>query len=72
MDIENYDFRPVAGSKLIDAGEHIKGYTEGYKGKAPDIGAYEYGDSKWKAGADWKEDKRRWTHVPGERVRHGN
>lgn len=61
MDIDDFDFRPAPGSKLIDAGEHIKGYTNGYKGKAPDIGAYEYGGKRWKAGAEWKEDKRRWT-----------
>jgi hypothetical protein len=50
---EQFDFTPAPGSPLIDAGTHIPGYTNGYKGDAPDIGAYEVGDT-WKAGADWK------------------
>jgi hypothetical protein len=51
-DPKNMDFRPPEGSPLIDAGRAIKGYTDGFLGKAPDIGAYEYGDSPWKAGSD--------------------
>jgi hypothetical protein len=51
-DPKNLDFRPPKGSPLIDAGRVIKGYTDGFLGKAPDIGAYEYGGNPWKAGAD--------------------
>jgi hypothetical protein len=60
MDIKNLDFRPRPDSKLIDAGRIIPGFTDGYKGKAPDIGAYEFGAAPWKAGADWSEDKTFW------------
>jgi len=51
-DPRNMDFRPPEGSPLIDAGRLIGDYTGGFLGKAPDIGAYEYGGTPWKAGAD--------------------
>jgi len=37
------DFRPRAGSPLVDAGRLIEGITDAHVGKAPDIGAYEHG-----------------------------
>jgi len=37
------DLRPKPNSKLIDAAEVIPGINENYSGKAPDLGAYEYG-----------------------------
>ena len=43
----NMDFRPKAGSDVIDAGIIIPGITDGYLGAAPDIGAYEYGDDAY-------------------------
>lgn len=46
-DWRNLDFRPKAGSALIDAGMVIPGITDGYFGSAPDIGAYEYGDTNY-------------------------
>ena len=50
-DAENWDFRPKAGSALVDAGTVVSGITGGYLGTAPDIGAYEYGASSyWIAG----------------------
>jgi hypothetical protein len=49
------DGYPVAGSKAIDAGVVIPGITDGFKGKAPDLGAYEFGGARWTAGADWKD-----------------
>ena len=49
------DGYPVAGSKAIDAGVVIPGITDGFKGKAPDLGAYEFGSPRWTAGADWKD-----------------
>ena len=56
VDPGNMDFRPKQGSPLIDAGRVIPGFTDGYKGKAPDIGAYESGAGPWKPGADWTDD----------------
>ena len=44
------DFRPASGSPLIDAGKAIGGVNDGYKGKAPDIGAYEAGAERWVPG----------------------
>lgn len=43
----NYDFRPKDNSPLIDAGKAIPSFTDGYRGKTPDIGAYEYGDPNY-------------------------
>ncbi|NOZ23976.1 MAG: right-handed parallel beta-helix repeat-containing protein, partial [Planctomycetes bacterium] len=47
---------PSEGSGAIDAGMVVAGVTDGYKGKAPDIGAYEFGASYWRPGADWSDD----------------
>ncbi len=44
---------PEAGSAVVDAGVPIPGVTDGFVGKAPDLGAYERGAPYWKAGADW-------------------
>jgi len=44
------DFRPAPGSPLIDAGKLIAQTTDGYRGKAPDIGAYESGAQRWLPG----------------------
>lgn len=47
----NNDFRPRPGSDLVDAGLFQEGVTEAYIGMAPDIGAYEFGDTVyWIAG----------------------
>ena len=55
-DPEHFDFRPADGSPLIDAGVALSGgYTDGFKGRAPDLGAYESGGENWKPGADWQE-----------------
>ncbi|WP_413359577.1 SUMF1/EgtB/PvdO family nonheme iron enzyme [Prochlorococcus sp. MIT 1201] len=43
-DVYNFDFRPRESSVFVDAGKHLDGYTDGYIGENPDIGAYEYGD----------------------------
>lgn len=48
--VAGLDFRPAAGSPLIDAGVVWAPYTDGYLGAAPDIGAYEYGAPRWVAG----------------------
>lgn len=56
----NYTLRD--GSPAIDKGEIIPGWVESYKGKAPDLGAYESGESRWVAGANWKESQ--WQYPP--------
>jgi hypothetical protein len=53
VDPEKLDFRPRKGSPLIDAGRKIPGFTDGFKGEAPDIGAYEFGGEKWVPGVTW-------------------
>ena len=52
VDREGY---PEAGSKAVDAGVVIPGITDGFQGKAPDLGAYEVGVPRWTAGADWSD-----------------
>jgi hypothetical protein len=49
-DPKHFDFRPVAGSPLVDGGRTMPGLTSDYLGGAPDIGAYESGGSKWRPG----------------------
>ena len=46
---------PTMASAAIDAGVVIEGITDGHKGKAPDLGAYESGAPRWVAGADWQD-----------------
>ncbi len=41
------DFRPGRDSPLVDAGRVVEGVTDGYVGKAPDVGAYEHGCSSY-------------------------
>jgi len=53
MDPENYDFRPLPNSLLVNAGINIEGITDDYVGEAPDIGAYEHGGEFWRAGISW-------------------
>ncbi|WP_299708970.1 carbohydrate-binding protein [uncultured Tenacibaculum sp.] len=53
VDHENNDFKLKAGSAAIDFGREITGYTDGFKGASPDVGAYELGDD-WIPGPDWK------------------
>ena len=53
----NLDFRPKAGSPLIDAGRVIPSVTDGFQGKSPDIGAYEYGGQQWVPGITWSKKK---------------
>jgi hypothetical protein len=46
----NEDFRLIPGAPAINAGVVIPGFTDGYIGNAPDLGAYEYGSLAWNAG----------------------
>ncbi len=54
---EDLDFRVKAGSAAIDKGEALPNITDGFTGKAPDLGAYErgqpiphYGPRSWPTG----------------------
>ena len=40
---EDYDFTLAAGSAAIDAGAVLPGVTDGFTGRAPDLGALESG-----------------------------
>ena len=55
MDTTHFDFRPKPESTLVNSGVPIPGYTDGFKGKSPDLGAYESQGERWVAGADWEE-----------------
>ena len=46
------DFTLKKGSPAVDAGTLIPGIVDSFKGKAPDIGAYERGGDRWKAGSN--------------------
>jgi hypothetical protein len=46
------DFHLTNGAAAINAGAVVPGYTEGYYGSAPDLGAYEYGAFRWTAGTN--------------------
>ncbi len=43
-------YRLRADSPAIDRGAVIAGVTDGYVGRAPDLGAYEHGGTNWVAG----------------------
>ncbi|MBI9017316.1 MAG: DNRLRE domain-containing protein [Phycisphaerae bacterium] len=61
-DAVNWDFRPTATSGLVDAGVVYSPITDGYIGSAPDIGAYEYGDTNyWIPG---RKDDKASTPIP--------
>jgi hypothetical protein len=44
-DAEDSDFRLRAGSKAIDAGVILPNVNDGYRGRSPDLGAYEFGEA---------------------------
>jgi len=44
FDIKVNDLRLKEGSAAIDAGQVLPGFNDGFKGKTPDLGAYELGD----------------------------
>jgi len=50
------------GSPAIDSGVVIPGRVESFQGTAPDLGAYEHGETPWVAGADWQEQP--WAYPP--------
>jgi hypothetical protein len=50
VDWTNQDFQLKPGAAAINAGLSIPGFTDGYQGSAPDLGAYEAGSLTWDAG----------------------
>ncbi|MEJ2244821.1 MAG: hypothetical protein P8Y80_01860 [Acidobacteriota bacterium] len=44
-DADDSDFRLRAGSKAIDAGVILPNVNDGYRGRLPDLGAYEFGEA---------------------------
>lgn len=50
VDAANFDFRPKPTSALVDAGVVFPPYTDGFVGKAPDVGAMEAGAPLWTVG----------------------
>ena len=56
VDKYHFDFRLKENSELIDKGKVFSNTK--YYGKAPDIGAYEFGEKMWIPGATWKEDNK--------------
>jgi len=57
QDPENLIFLLSAHSPAIDNGVKLKNISDSFTGKAPDMGAFEYGEKPWKAGHDF-------DHVP--------
>tara|TARA_B100000029_G_C17036672_1_gene764290 strand:- start:18 stop:635 length:618 start_codon:yes stop_codon:yes gene_type:complete len=53
INVENYDFRPMENSELIDAGLLYDGLDISYNGENPDIGAYEFDGEYWIPGITW-------------------
>ncbi|WP_158560399.1 DUF7594 domain-containing protein [Paenibacillus contaminans] len=47
------DYNLQSTSPAVNGGMEIAGITDGYGGAAPDQGAYEYGNTAWKAGHDF-------------------
>jgi len=56
VDPEHGDFRLRSDSPAVNAGVEVAlgtlGGTGGFLGKSPDVGAFEFGKTAWKAGAD--------------------
>jgi len=48
------NYQPARRSTLIDAGTVLAPFTDGFKGQGPDVGAYEFGQHSFAAGASRK------------------
>ena len=55
-DANSQNFMPASGSAVVDGGRVISGFEKPSKGSAPDIGAYEFGGTRWTAGVGAIED----------------
>ncbi len=65
-----FNFELQAGSPAIDGGQVVSPYTDGYIGSAPDIGAYESGDTiHWTAGARYEAETLTVPNSSGDTVR---
>ena len=53
VDVENYDFRPIENSDLINSGSLSNGLDITYNGDNPEIGAYEFDGEYWIPGITW-------------------
>ncbi|WP_152286209.1 T9SS type A sorting domain-containing protein [Flavicella marina] len=53
QNIDRSNFNLVSTSEAIDTGKQIPGFTDGFIGENPDVGAYEFGGTKWVAGITW-------------------
>ncbi|GAA4237979.1 hypothetical protein GCM10022291_26670 [Postechiella marina] len=54
-------FMPFKDASVIDKGLKIKNITNNTKGKAPDLGAYEFGGQAWVPGVNWTPKHFAWT-----------
>ena len=60
----NKNFMPYKDAPTIDTGIAITGITDNFVGKAPDVGAYEYGGNYWQAGINWEPVGFAWKPKP--------
>jgi hypothetical protein len=58
----NRDYSLRAGSPAIAKGVVIPGWVTTNGGQPPSLGAYEFGQPRWVAGADWQETS--WVYPP--------
>ncbi len=56
VNVSSGDFMLKAGANAVNKGRVINNITNGYVGSAPDVGAYEYGGDKWRAGVTWNSN----------------
>ena len=71
VDAGRQNYQLAADSPAVDAGVEVSPYSDGFTGKAPDLGAFEYGKEPWKAGTSipreqWDEDPD-WAVLPGHK-----
>ena len=50
QDVGSLKFWLMPGADAIDSGKPIPGFTDGFRGEAPDLGAYESGGARWVPG----------------------
>jgi hypothetical protein len=62
----NNNFTLLSNSPAINAGVVMSGFTDGYMGSKPDLGAYEYGGPAWQAGTNARPSLVAVSHAPGE------
>ncbi|UZO82295.1 T9SS type A sorting domain-containing protein [Aquimarina sp. ERC-38] len=63
-DKANKNFMPTPGSAVVDKGIIIAGFKKRFKGKAPDLGAYELNGTYWTAGINAIEDTENTLSTP--------